>query len=264
MSLLSSMRANYVHLLWQAQLRCHVTMRLLTTVKRYLELECFPGEQFDVQVYASLHQGLFVPGSSKINIDVSLVGSTKVAHAHVLQVLTSHLQMLAWKTGHATEATLQHPVLVWNRSVSRPWLLVASWEGVPVQITCENIPGVRVSEFMMRALNDNPSLRLTLLHWKQCMRTQAGTQYLGPNAGQVSTYALFTILLSYMKELQTGVVTIQDFEDRARRFVVAYLSMVPKRVHTTDMISATSNLTSRSYLAAEMAQELVKMPGMVM
>jgi hypothetical protein len=40
--------------------------------------------------------------------------------------------------------------------------------------------------------------------------------------------------------------------------------MVPKRVHTTDMISATSNLTSRSYLAAEMAQELVKMPGMVM
>jgi hypothetical protein len=117
---------------------------------------------------------------------------------------------------------------------------------------------------MMRALNDNPSLRLTLLHWKQCMRTQAGTQYLGPNAGQVSTYALFTILLSYMKELQTGVVTIQDFEDRARRFVVAYLSMVPKRVHTTDMISATSNLTSRSYLAAEMAQELVKMPGMVM
>ena len=36
MSFLSSMRANYIHLLWQAQLRTHVSLRLLTMLKQYL------------------------------------------------------------------------------------------------------------------------------------------------------------------------------------------------------------------------------------
>ena len=125
------MRANYVHLLWQAQLRTHVSMRLLTLLKHYLERDCFPGEIFNLQIYGSLHHGLFVPGSSKINIDVSIVGCGTVTGAHVLQVLTSHLQMLAWKNG---PTDLQHPVLALHRSVTGPWLIMVSWEGVPIHI----------------------------------------------------------------------------------------------------------------------------------
>jgi hypothetical protein len=258
MTHIQTLQANYTQLIWQSQLRNQVTTQLLSLLQSYLERECFPGMQFDVSIYGSLHHGLFVPGSSKVNVDVT--PKAEVAGAHVLQVLTCHMQMLAWK--HSDKYwPLQHPVLLWHRNATRPWALVFSWEGIPVHVTCRNVSGMRVSTFMLRALNDNPSLRLTLLYWKQRLRSShQTTQYIGPNTGQVSTYALFTILLSCLKELQCGGACIKTFEERARRFAVAYLTMVPKMVRTPDRICETANLTSRSYLAAGLARELENIP----
>jgi hypothetical protein len=263
MSLISAMQANYVHLLWQAQLRSHVTLRLLNLLRMHLEHDCFPGEKFELQIYGSLHHGLFVPGSSKVNIDIIPQGTNKagLGSTHVLQVLASHLQTLTLKNTHGS--ALQHPVLTWHRSATRPWMVILSWEGVPVHITSGNVPGIRASQFMMCTLNNIPNLRLTLLHWKQHIRALEGTQYIGPNAGQVSTYALFTILLSYINELQPGMMALQDFEERARKFAVSYLSMVPKMVRTIDRMYETSNLTSRSFLASELARELQAIPQIV-
>ena len=120
-------------------------------LKLHLERDCFPGKLFDVQLFGSLHHGLYVPGSSKINVDASCEGST--GSGYVLQVLTAYLQMRLWKDKDDSTWPMQHTVLVWHRSASRPWALVLSWEGVPVHVTCCNAAGVRVSNFMLRTLN---------------------------------------------------------------------------------------------------------------
>ena len=112
---------------------------------------------------------------------------------------------------------------------------------------------------MAHALAMYPLLRLTLLHWKQHMRMHIAVQYIGPNNGQISMYALFTILLSHIKSL-LSTPDARTFEEKARQITIAYLNLLPRNVRTPDMLSETSNLTSRSFMGKDMARALAELP----
>ena len=266
-ALLTAMQVNYTHLMMQAELRNQIEVHLITFIKMVLEKECFPGQQFEVQLYGSLHHGLYIPGISKVNVDISPIGPTvDVSTNHLLHVLTSHLQMLLWK-GTLHHSQIQHPVLVWHRNATRPWLLMLSWDGTPVHITYCNHAAIQVSKFMLQTLAQYPYLRMTLLHWKRWLRSNTkGAQYMGPNTGQVSSYALFMIALSSIGEVNFGhgSLSMKSFEEKARQFTMAYLSMVPHRANTMDKFSENYNLTSRSFLAPAMAREMEKIPPLPM
>lgn len=218
--LLSTMRMHYAHILWQSQLRNVVDTRLITYLKHRLEKECFLERQFCVQLYGSLHHNLFVPGISKINIDLSVTEGEcpPVFGDRVLHVLTSVLQRSSKKD--LEELRLRHPILVWHRTAHRPWLLLMEWDGIPVHVTYNNVLGVQVSKFMLHTLIDIPFLRLTLLYWKHHLRTGQPTPCMGPNTGQVSTYAIFTILYSLAHDMRF-VFSITAFE------TIALLGDVP-------------------------------------
>ena len=85
----------------------------------------------------SLDQGLYLPGTSKINVDIQPVLDDDhpdfLQSERVLHLLTSHIQK-------ETISTVQNPILVWHRTASRPWMLLFAWEGIPVHVTYRNTP----------------------------------------------------------------------------------------------------------------------------
>ena len=56
---------------WQSD----ILHRTVQNVTRYLQIrleqDCFPARKFNVVMFGSLQQGLFIPMHSKINIDIS-------------------------------------------------------------------------------------------------------------------------------------------------------------------------------------------------
>ena len=252
----SNLGLHRMHNLWQSELQHRITLNLIQVIKVTLENDCCPGKTFNVQLYGSLQQGLFAPGSSKVNIDVTPQDELSFSpdssqSGMVLRMLASALQTSSEKGG-----LIQHPVLVWHRTAQRPWMVMMGWDGIPVYITYHNVAGVEVSQVMTRTLSEFPSLRLTLFHWKEQLRQCRDMQFLGPNNGQVSTYALFTVLCAHIQTLMAST-DLKSFEERARLVAVAHLLMVPHHQQTADMMMLEHvNLTSRSYLAPGMARAL--------
>lgn len=91
---------------------------------------------------------------------------------------------------------------------------------------------------------------MTLLHWKYHLHA---AELLGPNSGQISTYALFAIMLNYIDDLVAE--SLPSYEQHARRLTVAYLGMVPHVLRTEDPLCPGHNLTSRAYLSGETHRE---------
>ena len=243
----------------QHDLHHQISLCLVSYVKAVLEKHCFPGKVFNVQLYGSLQHGLFIPGSSKINIDISPEDelnwpADNAYNGMVLRMLVSWLQSSSEKRG-----VIQHPVLVWHRTVQRPWIVLLAWDGIPVQVTYHNVAGLRVSQLMTQTLHEFPFLRLTLLYWKEQLRKRRDVQYMGPNTGQISTYALFTVLCSHLKILMAST-DLASFEQRARQVAVSHLLVISRSGETVDPIMAV-NLTSRSFLAEGMAHALAGLPA---
>ena len=124
-----------------------------------------------------------------------------------------------------------------------------------------NHTGVVVSNLITQTVAQNCYLRHTLFHWKQQLRMHADVSYIGSHHGQVSTYALFTILYNHLNELNASA-DISIFEMNARRLVMRYLQFVPRMVRTPDLLSPTINLTSGSFLAKRMAAALENIPAL--
>ena len=234
----------------QAELRTAQVQPLVQYLITQLS-RSFQRDTVRVQLYGSLHHGLHVPHTSKISIDVSVSRDATAAH-NVLHILAS--------LPHRDQDScpyLTYPVLVWHRTAQRSMMLIFYWNGTLVHVTHNNRAGVAVSELMWRTLATNPYLLLTLLHWKAQLR--AHTDMLGPNHGQVSMYAVFTMLLRYLPELSRAA-TLGEYELSARHVVTVHLGMVPRIVRTSDTLAENINLTARSFLAPDMARYLLNIP----
>ena len=93
--------------------------------------------------------------------------------------------------------------------------------------------------------------------WESSIKTDVS--YVGPNHGQVSTYALFTILFNNLLVLNdTNDANL--FESKARQLVTVQLQYLPKMIRTPDLLSQSVNLTSGSFLAKRMALALEQIP----
>ena len=241
------------HLVQQAEVRATQVQPLILYLTGQLA-RAFHGITFRVQLYGSLHHGLYLSNTSKINIDVS-VADGGPEPANVLHILASLLQ-----GDQCSCPWLAYPVLVWHRTVHRPLILMLFWNGILVHLTHNNIVGLRVSDLMWRTLSPDPYMRLTLLHWKFHFRQS--TQVLGPNHGQVSTYALFTTLLQYAAELPVPA-SLEAYEMCARRIVTIHLGLLPRLARTRDTLSPDANLTAHSFLAPDAARHLLQLPVLV-
>lgn len=148
------------------------------------------------------------------------------------------------------------PALIWNRTVQRPLLLAFFWDGILVHVTTGNHAGMRVSCTMYRVLSANALLRMTLIRWKDHLRRN--TDFLGPNLGQVSTYAILLVLLQY-----DSVLASQNwlplYEQLARSVVAAHIGASDQPPRVCD--GSGVNVTARSYLAHHLALELTRMPS---
>ena len=59
---------------WQADILHRIVQGVTRYLQTRLEQECFPTRKFNVVMFGSLQQGLFIPMHSKINIDISPTG----------------------------------------------------------------------------------------------------------------------------------------------------------------------------------------------
>jgi hypothetical protein len=238
-------------LVQQTELRATQVPPLVRYITSQLA-RAFPGCTFNVRLYGSLHHGLYVCGSSKIHLDLAPAeceGQLPNGN-NVLHILAALLQ-----NDVATCPFVTYPLLLWHRTVQRPVMLLLYWNGILVHVTYNNRAAIQVSELMWRVLALHPYLRLTLLHWKTHLRTHT-TELVGPNSGQVSTYALFTIVLGGLSDLHATCSTLRLFEASARQLVVRHLAMVPRFVRTPDALTEHINLTARSFLAPELTKQL--------
>lgn len=99
-------------------------------------------------------------------------------------------------------------------------------------------------------------LRLILMKYKE--RLRQGTKMLGPNVGQVSTYALYCILQGHAPSLATKK-SFDDLEQYTRLVLVTHLRLVPRTLRTADLLNPEIDLTARSYRAQDLASWLSKM-----
>ena len=144
--------------------------------------------------------------------------------------------------------------MIWNRTVQRPLLLALKWDGVLVHVTTGNAAGLRASCGMQEVLSTNVLLRTTMYRWKEHLRRH--TEFLGPNLGQVSVYALFT-LLQYYAPVLAAHQSVSTFEHCARCLVAAHLCVAP---HSPQIFDADGvNLTPKSYLAHRLGMELMNL-----
>lgn len=244
------------HMRWQAEVRASTVPAIRSLLQAFLA-SAFPAvAPFRIRLYGSLHHGLYTTGS-KINIDVAaatedLASNTADKTMRVLSVLTAMLQQESKSLPHIT-----HPVLLWHRTVHRPVMLLFYWKDIPVYVTFGNSQGVVASTFMWYVLAVRPLMRLTLLYWKTYLRRN--TALLGPNAGQVSAYALFTIVYQNAYQLQADGLDndFGKYERTARDYVVAHLQ---GRSHTPDLLAGHINLTGQAFTAPEMAEVLGALP----
>ena len=236
-------------LLGQANLRAVLVPPLIAYIRSVLA-RLSPGVAYTVLLYGSLHHGLYVVGHSKVCIDIQAVNGAP--DKHILHMLASAMQ-------RETHPKVEHPVLIWHRTVQRPAMLMLFWHGSLVHVTHHNAPARAVSEFIWRTLAYEPRLHLTLLQWKTAIRLQPPPCLLGPNVGQVSTYALFAILLANLSELSAKGGSLACFTKAAKDYVVGYLAMVPRVMQTRDPLSSQINLTAHSHLAPELATLLQMM-----
>lgn len=171
-------------------------------------------------------------------------------------MLAARLDRPPFASPHVT-----YPVLVWHRTVQRPIMLMFHWKECPVYVTYSNAAGVIVSTFMWYTLATRPLMRLTLLYWKFLLRRH--TTWLGSNTGQVSTYALFAMLLQCASDLDHIKEGSTCYENLARTCVTAHLVRLPRAVRTPDPLDEDINLTSQSYQAPLVAQALRNLPACV-
>ena len=264
-AIISSMHVNYMHSTWQAEMLHGLAPRLICFLRGMLEKECFPDNRFNVQVYGSLHHGLFVPGTSKINVDISPQDDKPWSGESMYNGMVLHMLASTLQSSLEPNGAMKNPTLVWHRTAQRPWMVLFTWDGIPVHVTYCNAAGLRVSHFMARILKECPYLRLTLFHWKEHLRPVRGIQYIGPNGGQVSAYMLFTILCAHVKELMSSL-NANMFEQRARQVTISHIFAVPDKLPmpAVDVVMSDQvHVMSRCFLAKDMAQMLVVLPPLV-
>lgn len=214
------------------------------------------GVQAEIKLYGSLHHGLFVEGYSKINLDIVCPEGHQHIQNHVLQILASLLQQEPGKISMIPKE-VKAPVLIHNKTVERPYILSFLWLGVPVFVTAGNSAGIAVSNAMFRVLATNPMLRMVMMTYKMLLRTQ--TNLLGPNAGQVSTYAILTIIVHRLAKRSLSSSDYREFEKRVRQEIIEHLQSAPRLPYTCDLLNKDLNLTAQSYRARELVQYLQQM-----
>lgn len=274
------------HIACQERLRCAVVPTLSHVLRLALQQAYGDAEPFVIKLYGSLQHRLYVPGYSKICLDVTRFAAqgdgTGPRDVSLLHTLAAELQQ------RCPAATITHPVnggphrcvcrvyragagcvfggwgllavgppqeLIWNRTVDRPLLLAFFWDGLTVHVTTGNQAGLRVSCAMERVLADDALLHMTLFRWKDHLRRR--TDLLGPNLGQVSTYALFLLLRQCAGVLQQNCGWSM-YAHCARLIASAFLGTAgqPPRICDRDGV----NVTARSYHAQRLALELLRMP----
>lgn len=120
----------------QANIRAALVPPLLSYL-RYGLSKAFGGHrQFRLQLYGSLHHGLFIPEVSKVCIDISPDSNSVPPPRDCLHILTSVLQQQPVVVAEPT-----HPVLLWHRTAQRPAMLLLMWRGVLVHVTYRNRAG---------------------------------------------------------------------------------------------------------------------------
>lgn len=215
----------------------------------------FPGVEFTVQLYGSLHHGLYVPHMSKIGLDISPSLAGAPPPPHVLHVLAALLQQSVHECPFLT-----YPLLVWSHTVDRPLVVSLFWNGLHVNVTYRHPSAIAVSDFMACTMATNTYMRLTLLHWKAHLR-QNSRPLLGANVGQVSTYALFTILLLNANRL-VSASSLLEYEKRARELVCITMHLLPGIARTPDMLHNRVDLTAHAHHAPAVARALAAAPPM--
>ena len=243
-----------VPLMHQAQIRARLVPKLIAMLQEKVA-NISPDVPYSVRLYGSLHHGLFVPGTSKMCIDIApsgrLAGPATAIDRNLLHILTAVLQ-------RDTHPLVRHPILLWHRTIHRPVMLVLFWAGIRVEVTHRNSTGLAVSELMWRVLAHEPRLCLTLLHWKTNERSRV---FIGPNAGQVSTYALLVILLANQSLLSACGPGLESFGKVARDATAQHLALTPAVMQTMDPLAPHINLTSRSHQGPELASVLLTLPA---
>lgn len=233
----------------QMAIRNHFAEPLVSFLRTFLVRET--GCICSFRLYGSLHHGLFVEEQSKINLDISFLSGDKALRNHILCILASILQQR-----DKVPPQLQYPVLIQQKTTERPLILVFLWGKIAVHVTVDNHAGVETSNLLAQGLMANPLLRLILMIYKERLRKH--TQLLGSNVGQVSTYAMFNILLSHVPRLGLKK-SIEELEQEVRMVLINYLRYVPRLLRTKDPLNPEIDLTARSYKAQELAKFLSNM-----
>lgn len=215
-------------------------------------LQRFPEHEPTVRLYGSLHHGLYVPGYSKITLDFTVPDTESAfATSSTLHVLCSLLQ----GREPTEDAPISFPVLVWHRTLHRPYVLILFWDEMLVHVTTRNQGALVTSDLMWRVLADYPLLRMVLLNLKDLLMRE--TSFLGALAGQVSTYALFVILHPHVESLGRQK-SFRKLDSVVRTILANHLQGVPHPTKTKDPCNASLNLTASAFLAPYLSQWLLK------
>ena len=88
--------------------------------------------------HCSLHHGLYVPGFSKLCVDVN--AKSPVDAHNVLHILAAVFQ-----SERSASPDVTYPTLLWHRTAQRPEVLLFFWRGVLVHVTHGNRSGMATS-----------------------------------------------------------------------------------------------------------------------
>lgn len=213
-------------LMQQAELRNTVVQSVAAHLRDALTRHLAGAPAFHVRLYGSLHHGLHVPTHSKVCLDVFDPAATAASRENLLHVLAGNIVR--------ESDTIRHPVLVWNRTATRP-LVLRFFYGA--HVTVNNHSGLEASAQMAAIIFANPSLHAILYDWKQRLVGGGGDPLLGPNDGQVSSYVLVLLAYDcYSEALRAGVIRSDadaDTEPRLRDLVAARLAGHPRPLVVT-------------------------------
>lgn len=132
----------------QAKLRASIAQPLMHFLQSLLAKEI--GCLCQLRLYGSLHHGLFVEGSSKVNIDITFLTGEDSLRDHLLQCLASLLQQRPDTL--RIPALLRYPTLLLHKTNQRPIVLFFLWGHIPVHVTLENHAGFETSMIMSQGL----------------------------------------------------------------------------------------------------------------
>ena len=174
-----------------------------------------------IRVYGSLIEGTCIPGTSKVCLDVSLVPQGE-SSIYVLCKINNYLQRRAILDTHYK---IRNSCVIHQKTTHRPYILTLWCQSLQINVTYENVRGMLCSLHIRRIFLHDPKLQSVYLYIKHELK--ARTNLVGPNFGQISTYALFL----FVKCVYTHMQITNDGES-LRTFVPNLLQKMVMAIKT--------------------------------